>query len=41
MVYSFLMYHRGSLSVLVHPLGRTELRDHTLDAMWLGRWETM
>ena len=30
------MYNRGSLSVLVHPLGRTEVRDHTTDAMWLG-----
>merc|ERR1712126_748019 len=33
---SFLMYHRGNLSVLVHPLGKTELMDHTRDAMWLG-----
>ena len=33
---TFMMYHRGSLSVLVHPLGKTELRDHTSDAMWLG-----
>ena len=33
---TFMMYHRGSLSVLVHPLGRTEVRDHTSDAMWLG-----
>ena len=33
---TFMMYNRGSLSVLVHPLGRTEVRDHTTDAMWLG-----
>merc|ERR1711962_372366 len=33
---SFLMYHRGNLSVLVHPLGKSELLDHTRDAMWLG-----
>ena len=33
---TFMMYKRGSLSVLVHPLGRTEVRDHTSDAMWLG-----
>ena len=33
---TFMMYNRGSLSVLVHPLGKTEVRDHTSDAMWLG-----
>ena len=33
---TFMMYKRGTLSVLVHPLGRTEIRDHTSDAMWLG-----
>ena len=33
---SFMMYNRGSLSVLFHPLGRTEIRDHTVDVMWLG-----
>ena len=33
---TFMMYHRGELSVLLHPLGRTEVRDHTSDAMWLG-----
>ena len=33
---SFMMYNRGSLSILVHPLGKTEIRDHTTDAMWLG-----
>ena len=33
---SFMMYNRGSLSILVHPLGRTEVRDHTTDALWLG-----
>ena len=33
---TFMMYHRGSLSVLVHPLGKTELGDHTSEAMWLG-----
>ena len=33
---SFMMYNRGSLSILVHPLGKTEVRDHTTDAMWLG-----
>ena len=33
---TFMMYNRGELSVLVHPLGKTEVRDHTTDAMWLG-----
>ena len=33
---SFMMYHRGDISVLMHPLGQTEIRDHTSDAMWLG-----
>merc|ERR1712002_788511 len=33
---SFMMYHRGNLSVLFHPLGKTEMDDHTRDAMWLG-----
>ena len=33
---SFMMFNRGSLSVLFHPLGKTEIRDHTVDAMWLG-----
>ena len=33
---SFMMYHRGDISVLFHPLGVGELIDHTRDAMWLG-----
>ena len=33
---TFMMYKRGSLSVLVHPLGHTAIQDHTSDAMWLG-----
>ena len=33
---TLMMYKRGSLSVLIHPLGHTEIRDHTSDAMWLG-----
>merc|ERR1712008_126833 len=33
---SILMYHRGNLSILVHPLGKTEISDHTTEAMWLG-----
>ena len=35
-IMTFMMYNRGSLSVLVHPLGRMEVRDHTTDAMQLG-----
>jgi len=33
---SFIMLNRGDLSVLLHPLGRTELDDHTSQALWLG-----
>ena len=33
---SFMMYNRGSLSVLFHPLGKTELLDHTEDVLWFG-----
>jgi len=35
-VYTWLVLNRGSLSVLMHPLGRTEYEDHTAWAMWLG-----
>ena len=34
---SFLMYHRGEITILFHPLGESEMRDHTHDAMWLGQ----
>ena len=33
---SFTMLKRGSLSVLIHPLGRNEVDDHTVHKMWLG-----
>ena len=33
---SFTMLNRGALSVLIHPLGRTEVEDHTKHSMWLG-----
>jgi len=33
---SFFMLHRGPLSVLLHPLTRYELEDHTLRSFWLG-----
>ena len=33
---SFMMFNRDDITVLVHPLGKTEVRDHTVDAMWLG-----
>ncbi|ETI43780.1 hypothetical protein F441_11295 [Phytophthora nicotianae CJ01A1] len=35
-VLSWFTLHRGSLSVLVHPLTRYEREDHTTHAMWLG-----
>ena len=35
----FMMLHRGSLSVLVHPLGDDAMADHTTHSMFLGdRW---
>lgn len=36
-VLSWFTLHRGSLTVLVHPLTRYELEDHTTHAMWLGQ----
>ncbi|RLN91673.1 hypothetical protein BBJ28_00001710 [Nothophytophthora sp. Chile5] len=36
-VLAWFTLHRGSLSVLVHPLTRYELEDHTTHAMWLGK----
>ena len=33
---SFAILHRGSLSVLIHPLGANEVDDHSLHQMWLG-----
>lgn len=35
-VMSFMMLNRGPLTVLLHPLTRYELEDHTLRALWLG-----
>lgn len=32
----WLMFHRGGLSVLVHPETGDDLADHTRHAMWLG-----
>ena len=34
---SFMMYNRGSLSILFHPLGKTALLDHTEDVLWFGK----
>eukprot|EP01116_Phalansterium_solitarium_P013525 TRINITY_DN3090_c0_g1_i1.p2 TRINITY_DN3090_c0_g1~~TRINITY_DN3090_c0_g1_i1.p2 ORF type:complete len:145 (+),score=19.55 TRINITY_DN3090_c0_g1_i1:54-488(+) len=34
---SWFMLHRGTHSVLLHPLTRYEIRDHTERAMWLGQ----
>lgn len=36
-VYSWFTLHRGSLSILVHPLTRYEREDHTTHASWLGQ----
>merc|ERR1712126_288238 len=33
---SFMMYHRGNLTILIHPLAKIQLLDNTRDAMWLG-----
>ena len=34
--FSWFTLHRGNLSVLVHPLTRHELLDHTERAVWMG-----
>lgn len=35
-VYSYFAMNRGELSVLIHPLTREEVKDHTERAVWLG-----
>ncbi|EIN07966.1 hypothetical protein PUNSTDRAFT_104134 [Punctularia strigosozonata HHB-11173 SS5] len=35
-VYSYLVLHRGSLSILVHPLTREERADHEVRNSWIG-----
>jgi DOPA 4,5-dioxygenase len=34
---SWFMSNRGNLSILLHPLTRFEVDDHTARAMWLGQ----
>lgn len=34
---SFFMQNHGNLSVLLHPLTRYEVLDHTDRAMWMGK----
>lgn len=34
---SFFMQNHGNLSILLHPLTRYEVLDHTTRAMWLGK----
>ncbi|KAI8898370.1 DOPA-like domain-containing protein [Globomyces pollinis-pini] len=34
--YSFFTLNRKGLSVLLHPLTREEVKDHTERAMWMG-----
>lgn len=36
-VLGWFMLHRGNLSILLHPLTRHEIADHTHRAMWLGQ----
>ena len=35
-VYQFFLKERNGLSVLVHPLTRQEIADHTERAVWMG-----
>ncbi|CAG8470559.1 8854_t:CDS:2 [Diversispora eburnea] len=35
-VYSWFIYHRGIHSVLIHPLTKEQLLDHTDRAAWMG-----
>lgn len=34
---SFFMQNHGNLSIILHPLTRYEVLDHTTRAMWLGK----
>jgi DOPA 4,5-dioxygenase len=34
--YQWIVLNRGNLSVLVHPLTRFEVTDHTSRAVWFG-----
>lgn len=35
-LFSFFLLHRGNHSVLVHPLTREDVIDHTERAVWMG-----
>lgn len=35
--YSYFALNRGELSVLIHPLTREEVKDHSERAVWLGK----
>ena len=35
--YSFILQHRGNLTVFIHPLTRNELLDHTDRATFIGK----
>lgn len=34
--YSWFLLNRGDLSILIHPLTRDEIEDHTVRAVWMG-----
>lgn len=34
--YQWIVLNRGTLSVMIHPLTRLEIKDHTERAVWLG-----
>ncbi|KAL0487530.1 hypothetical protein AKO1_008647 [Acrasis kona] len=34
--YQWIILNRGNLSILIHPLTRLEVKDHTERATWLG-----
>jgi len=36
-VYKFMILNRGDLSVLIHPITKNELEDHTTSVGWLGK----
>lgn len=36
-VYSWFLLHHGELSILVHPLTKEEVKDHTDRATWIGK----
>lgn len=35
-LYKYFLHERNGMSVLIHPLTKLEMKDHTTDAVWMG-----